>query len=209
MGYFRVVGALLPSASGQKPVNGRSPIWTPYLKGNQGNLHKEVELLFDDAKKNNYQDLPHNMYTTVDGGHGRVETRNCIVVADTEWFEEKSRWKKLTTFGMIESIREIGDQTSIETRYFISSLPNDAKKFGEAVRDHWCVENSLHWCLDIAFREDDSRIRKGNAPENLAIIRRFALSLIKQDPLRKIGIKASRKRAGWSNRYLLHLLKLG
>ena len=144
------------------------------LKGNQGNLHKEVELLFDDV----------------------------------DWFEEKSKWKKLTTFGMVESTREIGDQTTQETRYFISSLPCDAKRFAEAARDHWGVENSLHWCLDISFREDDSRVRNGHAPENLAIIRRFALSLIKQDPQRKIGIKASRKRAGWSSHYLLHLLKL-
>ncbi len=109
---------------------------------------------------------------------------------------------------MVESTREIGDQTTQETRYFISSLPCDAKRFAEAARDHWGVENSLHWCLDISFREDDSRVRNGHAPENLAIIRRFALSLIKQDPQRKIGIKASRKRAGWSSHYLLHLLKL-
>ncbi len=178
------------------------------LKGNQGNLHKEVELLFDDAKKNDYQDLAHETYTIVEGGHGRVETRSCTVIADVDWFEEKSKWKKLTTFGMVESTREIGDQTTQETRYFISSLPCDAKRFAEAARDHWGVENSLHWCLDISFREDDSRVRNGHAPENLAIIRRFALSLIKQDPQRKIGIKASRKRAGWSSHYLLHLLKL-
>lgn len=178
------------------------------LKGNQGNLHKEVELLFDDAKKTNYEALTHETYTTVDGGHGRVETRSYTVIADVDWFEEKSKWKKLSTFGMVESTREIGDQTTQETRYFISSLPCDAKQFAEAARDHWGVENGLHWCLDISFREDDSRVRNGHAPENLAIIRRFALSLIKQDPHRKIGVKASRKRAGWSNDYLLHLLGL-
>jgi predicted transposase YbfD/YdcC len=149
------------------------------LKGNQGNLHKEVELLFEDAKKNDYKDLSHETYTTVDGGHGRVETRHYTVIAVVDWFEEKSKWRKLTTFGMVES-----------------------------TRDHWGVENGLHWCLDISFCEDDSRVRKGHAPENLAIIRRFALSLIKQDPLRKIGVKGSRKRAGWSNDYLLHLLGL-
>jgi len=178
------------------------------LKGNQGNLHKEVELLFEDAKKNDFKDLSHEIHTSVDGGHGRVETRRCTVIADEDWFEEKSKWKKLTTFGMVESKREMGDETTQETRYFISSLPCDAKRFAEAVRDHWSVENSLHWCLDISFREDDCRIRKGHAPENLAIIRRFALSLIKRDPLRKIGVKATRKRAGWSNDYLQHLLKL-
>jgi len=178
------------------------------LKGNQGNLHKEVELLFEDAIKNGYKDLPHDTCTTVDGGHGRVETRRYTVIADTDWFEEKSKWEKLSSFGMVESTREIGDLITKESRYFISSLPNDAERFGEAVRDHWSVENSLHWGLDISFREDDSRVRTGHAPENLAIIRRFALSLIKQDPGRKIGVKASRKRAGWSNDYLLRLLRL-
>jgi predicted transposase YbfD/YdcC len=97
---------------------------------------------------------------------------------------------------MFESSREIGDQMTQETRYFISSLPCDAERFAQAVRDHWGVENGLHWCLDISFGEDDSRIRTGHAPENLATIRRFALSLIKQDPQRKMGVKASRKRAG-------------
>ena len=178
------------------------------LKGNQGNLHKEVELFFQDAKKDGYKDVVRETHTTVDGGHGRVETRTYTVTADVDWFEEKSKWKNLTTFGMVESTREIGDQTTHETRYYISSLPCDAKRFAEAARDHWGVENSLHWCLDISFGEDESRVRSGHAPANLAIIRRFALSLIKQDPQRKIGVKASRKRAGWGNDYLLHLLRL-
>lgn len=178
------------------------------LKGNQGNLHKEVELLFNDAGKNDFKDLSHQTSTTIDGGHGRVETRCFTVTDDVEWFEEKSKWKKLTTFGMVESIRQIGEQTTREKRYFISSLPLDAERFAEAARYHWSVENCLHWGLDISFREDDCRVRKGHAPENLAILRRFALSLIKGDPLRKIGVKASRKAAGWDNDYLLHLLNL-
>lgn len=178
------------------------------LKGNQGNLHKEVELLFQEAQKDGYKNMPRQSHTTVDGEHGRIETRTYTVTADVDWFEEKSKWKNLTTFGMIESTREIGDETTQETRYFISSLPCDSKRFAQAARGHWAVENSLHWCLDISFGEDHSRVRTGHAPENLAIIRRFALSLIKQDSQRKIGVKASRKRAGWSNNYLLHLLRL-
>jgi predicted transposase YbfD/YdcC len=178
------------------------------LKGNQGNLHKEVELLFEKAKEANYEDLPHDSHTTVDGGHGRIETRTYTTIGDVDWFEEKAKWAKLTTFGLVESERDMGDHTTQETRYFISSLPNDAKRFGEACRGHWGVENGLHWCLDIAFREDDSRVRKGHGATNLAIIRRFALSLVKQDPLRKVGVKASRKQAGWDNRYLLRLLRV-
>ena len=178
------------------------------LKGNQGNLHKEVELLFQSAKQDNYKDLCHDSYTTVDGEHGRIETRTCTTIADVDWFEEKGKWAKLTTFAMIESERDMGDHITQETRYFISSLGNDAKRHSEVVRGHWAVENSLHWCLDIAFREDDSRVREGHGATNLAVIRRFALSLVKQDPFRKIGVKASRKRAGWDNDYLLHLLRV-
>lgn len=178
------------------------------LKGNQGNLHKEVGLLFEDAGKNDFKDLSHQTCTTVDGGHGRVETRCFTITDDVDWFEEKSKWKKLTTFGMVESIREMREETTREKRYFISSLPLNAERFAEAARCHWSVENDLHWGLDISFREDDCRVRKGHAPENLAILRRFALSLIKHDPLRKIGVKASRKAAGWDNNYLLHLLSL-
>jgi predicted transposase YbfD/YdcC len=177
------------------------------LKGNQGNLHKDVELLFEKAKEDNYKDLPHDTHTTVDGGHGRVETRTYTTIGDVDWFEEKSKWPKLTTFGMVESERDMGDRITRETRYFISSLPNDAKRFGEVARGHWGVENGLHWCLDIAFREDDSRVRKGHGATNLAIVRRFALSLVKQDPLRKVGVKASRKQAGWDDHYLLRLLR--
>ena len=121
------------------------------LKGNQGNLHKDVELLFEKAKEDNYKDLPHDTHTTVDGGHGRVETRRYTTVGDVDWFEEKSKWPKLTTFGMVESERDMGDKITQETRYFISSLPNDAKWFAEAARGHWGIENGLHWCLDVAF----------------------------------------------------------
>ena len=176
------------------------------LKGNQGNLHKEVELLFQDAKKNNFKDLPHDSFTTVDGEHGRIETRCYTTVDDVSWFGEKNKWAKLSSFGMIESQREIDGEIKGETRYFISSLPSDAKRFAAAARGHWAVENNLHWTLDIAFREDDSRVRSGHAPANLAIIRRLALSLIKQDRNRKIGIKASRKRAGWDMEYIKKLI---
>jgi len=178
------------------------------LKGNQGNLQKEVQLLFEDAKKDGFKNLSHDSFTTVDGDHGRIETRRCTTVSDVDWFEEKGKWAKLSSFGMIESEREVDGHVTRETRYFISSLPSDAKRFAEVARGHWAVENSLHWCLDIAFREDDSRVRSGHGQENLAILRRLALTLIKQDPQRKIGVKASRKRAGWDLDYTKRLLGL-
>lgn len=178
------------------------------LKGNQGTLHKEVELLFQDAKQNDFKNLSHDTYETTDGDHGRIEIRRFTTTADIDWCEDKPKWKKLTSFGMVESEREVGDKTTRETRYYISSLPSDAKVFAQAARAHWGIENGLHWCLDIAFREDDSRIRKGHAATNFATIRHFAVNLIKQDKERKVGVKASRKRAGWDDNYMLQLLSL-
>jgi predicted transposase YbfD/YdcC len=178
------------------------------LKGNQGILNDEVRQLFEDAEKNGYDHLVHSTHTTVDGEHGRIETRRCVVTNDIDWYTDKSKWAGLNTFAMIESTRDLGNKIENDTRFFISSLPMDAERLLEVARGHWAVENSLHWCLDISFREDDCRVRKKNAPENLAILRRFALNLIKNDPTRKVGVKASRKRAGWSLKYLEHLLGL-
>lgn len=176
------------------------------LKGNQGNLLKETALFFEGGMNTDGKKNPHSTYTSVDGDHGRIETRKYTITDDIDWFEDKSKWKKLRTFGKVDSTREIGEKISQETRYFISSLPMNAELFSQQARGHWAVENSLHWCLDIAFGEDNCRIRKGNAPENLAILRRFSLCLIKKDTARKTGVKASRKRAGWSTSYLDHLL---
>jgi predicted transposase YbfD/YdcC len=178
------------------------------LKGNQGTLHKEVELLFQKAKENGFNDLSHSTYETTDGEHGRIEIRRYTTTAEVDWFEDKSKWEKLTSFGMFESERQVGDKTTHDTRYYISSLPSDAAAFAHASRGHWGIENSLHWCLDIAFREDDSRVRQGHAPTNMGILRHIALNLIKQDKTRKRGVKGSRKRAGWDEEYMLHLLSL-
>ena len=178
------------------------------LKGNQGTLHKEVELLLQSAKETGFKDLSHDTCETTDGEHGRIEIRRFTTTGEVDWFEDKSKWEKLTSFGMVESERQIGDKTTRDTRYYISSLPSDAKTFAHASRGHWGIENGLHWSLDVAFREDESRIRIGHAATNLGIIRHFALNLIKQDKTRKIGVKGSRKRAGWDGSYLHRLLGL-
>jgi predicted transposase YbfD/YdcC len=178
------------------------------LKGNQGTLHKDVKLFFEDAQQCQFKDIPHESYETTDGGHGRVEVRRYVTVTDLDWLEDRAKWKNLNLIGMVQSERHIGDKITRETRYYISSLPNDVKRFAEAVRNHWSIENQLHWVLDIAFREDDNRVRDRNAASNLSILRRFALSLCKQEKTAKVGIKIKRKRAGWNNEYLLTLLKL-
>jgi len=176
------------------------------LKGNQGTLHKEVKSFFEDAKASGFDNISHDTFKTTDGDHGRVEIRSFTTTDEIAWFEEKSKWEKLTSFGMVETERHIGDKITYETRYYISSLPNNAEQLGNAVRGHWGIENGLHWILDVAFREDDSRIRTGHAPTNLGIIRHFALNLIKSDKTKKGGVKGRRKNAGWDDKYLSQLL---
>lgn len=178
------------------------------LKGNQATLRKDVELFFEDAVLCDFEDIPHESYETTDGEHGRVDVRRYKIISDLDWLEERAKWKNLNSIGMVQSERHIGDKITRETRYYICSLTGGVKRFAEAVRDHWKIENQLHWVLDIAFREDDNRVRDRNAACNLSILRRFALSLCKQEKTAKVGIKVKRKRAGWNNDYLLTLLRL-
>lgn len=172
------------------------------LKGNQGNLHDDVKLYFEGCLETEFKDIPNSFHGTVDGGHGRIETRKIWTVSDISWLNDFDKWKGLKTIGMVESERQIGEKTSKERRFFISSLNCDAKKFGSVVRQHWAIENSLHWTLDIAFREDESRIRKDHAPENFATLRHIALNLLKNENSQKGSIKTKRLRAGWDRTYL-------
>ncbi|NER26055.1 MAG: ISAs1 family transposase, partial [Symploca sp. SIO1C2] len=177
------------------------------LKGNQGTLHKEVEKFFEWARTGDADAPVLSFDETVDGEHGRVEIRRCWTTNDVGWFADKSSWKKLTSFAMVESERTVSGNTSLERRYYISSLcGDDASSMARAIRAHWGVENSLHWVLDVAFREDDSRIRTGHAAENFGVIRQIALNLLKQDKSVKVGIANKRLHAGWDHDYLLKIL---
>lgn len=177
------------------------------LKGNQSTLHEAVRLFLEQA--NPSSTVLSDEWEESDAGHGRVETRRCVVSDQIDWLEQKPQWAGLRTVAMIEETRESKGKTSVERRFFISSLPADAQKIAKAVRAHWAIENNLHWTLDVVFNEDLSRVRKDHAPENMAIVRHFALNMLQkaQPSFKGVGIKGLRKKAGWGNSTLLKILR--
>jgi predicted transposase YbfD/YdcC len=178
------------------------------LKGNQGSLNEDVRLFLEtELKKNSFTALE-DSYEDVDKGHGRIEVRKCIVSGEVNWLNQKEQWAGLKTIAMIEETQEIKGKKSIEHRFFISSLPADAKQIASAVRAHWLVENGLHWTLDVVFNEDRSRVRKDNAGENMAIIRHITLNMLNnaKKSFKNVALKALRKKAGWGNETLTSIL---
>ncbi|MCC6274552.1 MAG: ISAs1 family transposase, partial [Leptospiraceae bacterium] len=132
--------------------------------------------------------------------HGRIEKREYWLLTDIAWLSKEKEWAGLKSIGMVRSERTHNGKTSIESRYYISSLISP-ELFQNSVRTHWQIENSCHWILDVAFREDDSRIREGHAAENFSIMRKIALNFLKNDKSIKLGVKAKRHAAGWSDDY--------
>ncbi|MBD0296255.1 MAG: ISAs1 family transposase [Flavisolibacter sp.] len=166
------------------------------------------EYLLDDLKEAFAQSEPDAIITQTEMGHGRIEKRTCKVINDTDWVCKASEWKALKSLVEIstERMSKTTGQTQREARYYISSLQADAKKFNEAIREHWGIENNLHWSLDVAFDEDSSQKSAGNAAENFAIITRIALNLIKNDKTKKTSMKNKRHLAGWDNSFLASLI---
>ena len=179
------------------------------VKENQGKLLEDVPDLFSCVKRTGFADMRHGFCQTAGSGHGRAETRRCWTIDDPEQLpclDTRDDWPGLRSIGMVAAERCQGNEVSLETRYYISSLESDAQRFLQATRSHWGIENQVHWVLDVSFREDESRIRTGNAPENLTIVPHMALNLLRQDRTSKASIRAKRKLAGWDNDYLLTIL---
>jgi predicted transposase YbfD/YdcC len=175
------------------------------LKGNQGSLREDVELFATEQKAKAFKDTTISHYETVDGDHGRIETRTYTAFHDVNWLQQRHDWPGLQGVVMVESTRELGDKVERETRFYITSLVWLAHQLGPAIRSHWAVENSLHWILDMIFRDDDCRVRTDHAPANFTLIKHMALNLIRRAP-GKDSLRLKRKIAAWDDDFLASLI---
>jgi len=176
------------------------------LKGNQGNLHNDVQELFTSARTQGFKNIEHQFLETVEKGHGRIENRRYWTMGNTEYLIGAEKWVGLKSIGMVESERNVNGNISIEQRYYLLSIESDAHRFSQSVRSHWSIENQLHWILDVGFDEDASQCCRGYSAENLAVIRHIGLNLLSKDKKSKVGVKTKRLKAGWNNNYLKDIL---
>jgi predicted transposase YbfD/YdcC len=179
------------------------------VKDNQPALHQKLQTVFAEARLERFIGWEHDYFTQGDGDHGRIETRRLWVCWDTSLLGELAgQWPGIKSLVLVERTREVNGQTSVELSYYISSLDRRtrAKRLAQYVRGHWSVENNLHWQLDVSFREDERRIRKGHGAENFSRLCRIALNLLKSEPTAKVGVAIKRQKCGWDNDYLLKVI---
>ena len=179
------------------------------LKGNQGLLLEDVTLFMDDLiAKGPKED--YGYYESIEKNHGRIEIRKCWTVNNIDWLIPRHNWPGLKSISVVECKRIVGEKESTERRYFISShLDRSAQEMAGFIRNHWRIENELHWSLDVSFNEDSCRTRTKNAAENLSRIRRIALMMLKNEKTCKLGVKSKRAKAGYDHDYMLTVLGLG
>src|ERR1035437_2826869 len=175
------------------------------LKGNQSTLREDVEVFAAEQKANGFKDTKVSRHQTVDGDHGRIETRTYTAIHDVAWLQERHDWPGLQGVVMVESVRESADKIERETRFYIASLAWLAIQLGPVIRSHWAVENSLHWVMDMIFRDDECRIRIDHAPANFTTLRHMALNLIRKAP-GKDSLRLKRKVAAWDDDFLASLI---
>lgn len=175
------------------------------LKGNQGALREDVELFVAEQKANGFRDTTISRDQTVDGDHGRIETRTTTVIHDVAWLQERHGWPGLAAVVVIDSIREFDGKVERETRFYITSLLLLAAQVGLMVRHHWAIENSLHWVMDMTFRDDECRVRTDHAPANFTTIKHMAHNLLRRAP-GKDSLRLRRKVAAWDDDFLASLI---
>ena len=178
------------------------------VKENHPTLYQEIKEYFDWALENPIEQNHLSQYKQIDFDHGRTIKWRAVSTKDTVWFESKSDWTGLTRFVMVECSRTVGDEIRIQRRYYISSLEADAEFFHQAIRGHWHVENKLHWMLDVAFHEDHCLVHQGNAPQNLSLLRKMALAMLRLDSSQNASIARKRKMAGWDNDFALSIISM-
>lgn len=175
------------------------------LKGNQGTLREDVDVFAAEQKANGFKDTVISRHESVDGDHGRIETRTTTAIHEIGWLQERHNWPGLKGVVMVESRREIGAKVEQEMRFYITSLDASADKLGPAIRAHWAVENSLHWVMDMVFRDDECRVRKDHAPANFTTLKHIALNLTRKAP-GKDSLRLKRKVAAWDDNFLASII---
>ncbi len=172
------------------------------LKGNQGTLFDDVVLLLDDAELKTSTAVP-----VVEADHGRIETRSAMVSTEIDWLQQQHQWPGLKAIGKVVRMRETADKTTTETAYYLLSRVLSPERLNQVVRQHWSIENSLHWRLDVVMNEDQDRTRMGHGPHNLAVLRHMAINAMQKEGS-KGSLRGKFKRAGWDHDYLYRLLEL-
>ena len=175
------------------------------LKGNQGSLREDVEV-FVTEQKADFADTTISRAQTVDADNGRIETRTTTVIHDVDWLRKRHGWPGLNAIAMVESTRETDGVIQKDTRFYITSLVMMAHLLGPVIRSHWAIENSLHWVMDMVFRDDECRVRTNHAPANFTTIKHMAHNLLRR-PVGKASFRLRRKIAGWDDEFLASLVR--